>query len=189
MNVSSYLNWDHPSVSLCCTCTRPSPQTSPPWRDCIYVYPSTIPAPYNIEAWNSSPIRGEWRLGQGLDGVIHRDLTTDLYRSGYSQVALPTKYSALLLWTLHLCLISEFHSSSVISLLNINVFASVAGWHSAVQCCKYIWDGCQCSYLRLVGKVWCVYIVGRGTCEYPLRIILWKEELIKYHYERKMFFE
>ena len=30
---------------------------------------------------------------------------------------------------------------------------------------KNIWDG----YLKLLGKVWCVDIVGRGTCEYPLR--------------------
>ena len=35
MNVSAYLNWDHLSVSLSCTSTRPSSHTSPPWRDCI----------------------------------------------------------------------------------------------------------------------------------------------------------
>ena len=37
MDVSAYLNWDHLSVSFCCTSTstRPSPHTSPPWRDCI----------------------------------------------------------------------------------------------------------------------------------------------------------
>ena len=25
------------------------------------------------------------------------------------------------------------------------------------------------SYLKLLGQVWCVYILGKGTCKYPLR--------------------